>query len=208
MNTPTMLSELSDQQYRLGSSALLGATKYLTGELGGAQIDQTSKYQGMATDVLEQAATNKGSGDTSFLGQTQDIGAQSAARAMGLSSVTNTKINAGLDEINKIRSTLGSQGIKTAGLAVGAAGQSVAAYGLLPKENPLVSGLAGLAGAASAGYGAYQNQQATKAGGPNYQQNAPVASSAYGGDSAFLQGGGGAGTVNNMSMSNALFGPG
>lgn len=177
-----LYSTLARQEYNLGVPALTGASKYLQGEYSIGGYDQSDKYSALSTDVLEKSML--GGGDVSSRGQ---------ATAIGESSIATQKIMSGVDEINKVRSMLGSQGLKTTALGVEAAQTGVQALSQVPRGTTMSEILAG-AGAASAIYGAYSGAQGKQTsvspGAFSTQSTAPVGSQQYyeSGQSLNLQG--------------------
>jgi hypothetical protein len=132
-------TKLSDQQYSLGKGALQGGLSYLTDAYKGGGYDQSAKFSAMQGLTMDKMA-----------------GANPAARAQALAGVTNQKITAGMDEMNKIRSMLAGQGLKTTGLAEQAAGQSASAIGGMYGGNKTEDIIKGVGAVGSSIYGAGQ----------------------------------------------------
>jgi len=148
----SLYSSLAKRSYALGRPALEGAMTSLTGAPGG--IDQTAKFSGLQTDVLESARPGQDQGSSDIF---SSIGRLGQATAIGESSAAQQKVLSGVDEINKIRSMLGSQGLRTTALGVTAAQTGVEALAQVPRHQTESAVFAGL-GLGAAAYGAYANR--------------------------------------------------
>jgi hypothetical protein len=131
--------QLSNQTYELGSGALKGGLSYLTDTYKGGGYDQSAKFQAMQGLTMDKMA-----------------GANPAARAQALAGVTNQKVTAGMDEMNKIRSMLAGQGLQTTSLAAQAAGQETSAIGGMYGSNRTMETVKGIGALGSTIYGAGQ----------------------------------------------------
>ena len=161
-------SQLGQEEFALGKTALGAGMDYASAEYGGKNIDLGPAYQARATDVLEGSMS--GAIDSSSLqGMVMSVGTKAQTGAVGGTGVANQRIMAGLDEVNKVRSTLAGNGLKTTGLGVTAAGVSNQALANIPQYNKNLQTAIGVAGAGAAAYGAYADSQSMQAQGRQAQ---------------------------------------
>lgn len=146
--------DLSNQLYGIGSRGLSSAMGYLgTARGAGGTLDQTQKYDAMRSNFMSSTAGMNGS----FL-DPKGMGDALSGRASGLSGIGSEQIGGAVDEMNKIRSLLAGQGLKTTGLAASAGGLEADALRYMNSGNATGSLIKGAAGAGAAIYGA-GNQQ-------------------------------------------------
>lgn len=145
---------MSDTLYGFGSQGLKSGLSYLgSARAMGGTLDQTQKYDAIRSNFMSSTAGMNGS----FL-DPQGMGDALSGRASGLSGVGSEQIGGAVDEMNKIRSLLAGQGLKTTGLAASAGGLETDALRYMNPGNATGSLIKGAAGAGAAIYGA-GNQQ-------------------------------------------------
>ena len=140
---------LSNQLYGIAAPALSSSMGYLTSAYGkGSTLDTSNKYAAERTMFMDQNAGNMGS----FL-DPKGLGASLSGRAAGLSGIGSEQIGSAVDEMNKIRSLLAGQGMKTTQMAGAASGlESEALRYMYPSSAPLDYAMGGI-GLAAGIYG-------------------------------------------------------
>ena len=151
--TASQFARLSTRLGDIGLSASKAGTAYESAlyKMGGADLGP--KYEALGTDVFEATAGRPIGG--SFAEQAGGgISDRGLATAVGQSGVATQKALSGVDEINKIRSVLSSQGLKTTALGAEASGATAAALSMVPQHAERSAIFAGL-GLGSSIYGAF-----------------------------------------------------
>jgi len=159
--------DLSNQLFDIGSGGLSGAMGYLTqARAQGGTLDTSQKYDAMRANFLDTNAGLEGS----FL-QPKLMGDVMSGKASGLSGIGAEQIGGAVDEMNKIRSLLAGQGLKTTSLAASAGGLEADALRFMNPGNQTASMVKGGAGLAAGIYGGGQQAgwwgQAAGGGGAN-----------------------------------------
>ena len=154
---------LSNQLYGIAGPALSSATGYLTKAYGmGGTLDTSSKYNAMRSNFMDQTANLTGS----FMDPTA-MGNQLSGRAAGLSGIGVEQAGSAVDEMNKIRSLLSGQGLKTTQMAGAASGLETEALGYMYPGNKTADIIKGAGALGSAIYGGgQQGGWWTQSGGP------------------------------------------
>ena len=141
---------LSNQLYGIAAPALSSSMGYLTSAYGkGSTLDTSNKYAAERTMFMDQNAGNMGS----FL-DPKGLGASFSGRAAGLSGIGSEQIGSAVDEMNKIRSLLAGQGMKTTQMAGAASGLESEALRYMYPGNKTGDIIQGALGAGAALYGA------------------------------------------------------
>lgn len=141
---------LSNELYGIAKPALTGAMGYLTDAYGrGSTLDTDPKYAAMRTNFMDATGSLSGS----FL-DPKALGMSLSGRATGLSGIGAEQIGGAVDEMNKIRSLLAGQGLKTTGMAASAGGLETDALRYMYAGDDRASIIKGVAGAGAGIYGA------------------------------------------------------
>ncbi len=157
---------LSNQLYGIAAPALSSSMGYLTSAYGkGQTLDTGNKYAAERTMFMDKSAGQNGSFLDGGLGQSL------SGKASGLSGIGTEQIGGAVDEMNKIRSLLAGQGMKTTQMAGAASGLESSALGYMYGGNKTGDMITGGLGAGAALYGAGQQGgwwgQASGQGGGN-----------------------------------------
>ena len=143
--------ELMQKEFDLSQTGLTSAFAYGGQAYKSGGFDQSAKYSAMLDQTIDRGGMPVAGGSLAGMGtNTADM---EAARALGISGVGQGKILSAVDEMNKLRSLLSSNGLKTTGLGAEAGATSNYALGLMPKESPGLSAGLGLAAAGAGIYG-------------------------------------------------------
>jgi len=185
--TARQTQELSNREFLMSRDALKSGLDYAGSQYKAGGIDQSGKFQALLTDTAETNASAPLGSVGNLGGVASRESDLAAARAIGFTGVGQGKVLSAVDEINKLRSVLSSQGLKTTGLGSEGFGTANQALSLLPAHPALSTGLGIAAGAASV-YGALNKPTSP---GPQSTTIAPLSPSQLpGSDLALIQGGG------------------
>jgi len=142
---------LSNQLYGIAAPALSSSMGYLTSAYGkGQTLDTGNKYAAERTMFMDKSAGQNGSFLDGGLGQSL------SGKAAGLAGIGTEQIGGAVDEMNKIRSLLAGQGMKTTQMAGAASGLESSALGYMYGGNKTGDIITGGLGAGAALYGAGQ----------------------------------------------------
>ena len=168
--TARMNQELAQKEFGFSKTALDAGLKYAGAQYRGGGMRQDRKFQALLTDAGEAQATPVG-GVGNLAGLSQRESDMAAGRALGFSSVGQQKALSAVDEINRLRTVLSSQGLKTTNLGSEASGDSIRALSLMAPHPTLSTAL----GAAAAGASIYGGVQQGLANRPQSTTIAPIA---------------------------------
>jgi hypothetical protein len=140
---------MADSMYNTSYEARKAGTMFATDAYQRGGFDQSAKYTALQSGILDAFAA-KGLPD---FRNPQALGSGLAARAEAVSNVGSEKIMAGMDEMNRIRSTLAGNGLQTTNFAQGYGETATKALGLMDESSTMSTINAGL-GLASTIYGA------------------------------------------------------
>jgi len=146
-------------EYGISKQGLEAGLGYAGKELAIGGYPQAGKYSLMTGDVLNASAKPLGDVGTNLGGVGARTGDILAMRAAGQGGVGQQKVLSAVDEINKLRSTLSSNGLKTTGLGAEAGSLSNQALSQEAK-NPTLSTALGAASGAASIYGALSQPSA------------------------------------------------
>src|ERR1700690_103941 len=144
---------LSNQLYGIAAPALSSSMGYLTKAYGAGQtLDTSNKYAAERTMFMDQGAQQP-------MGPFLDpkaLGASLSGKAAGLAGIGTEQIGGAVDEMNKIRTLLAGQGMKTTQMAGAASGLESEALRYMYPGNKTGDIITGGLGAGAALYGAGQ----------------------------------------------------